>query len=147
MNAFFSCLIFISVLNPLLSNGLNLSAKDVKNYMRTSNVEFSANDGDYRCSHCDVFGKEILLITPSSPNLNTQNMPFNHIDADGCDVSAGAQVNTRRTCDLQYKPQADGIFCESTCIGTKNPSSVRYICKSLVSGTGTKGCTNCMKIP
>ncbi|KAA1094758.1 hypothetical protein PGT21_029288 [Puccinia graminis f. sp. tritici] len=122
MNAFFSCLIFISVLNPLLSNGLNLSAKDVKNYMRTSNVEFSANDGDYRCSHCDVF------------------------DADGCDVSAGAQVNTRRTCDLQYKPQADGIFCESTCIGTKNPSSVRYICKSLVSGTGTKGCTGCMKI-
>ncbi|KAH9443701.1 hypothetical protein MJO29_013875 [Puccinia striiformis f. sp. tritici] len=117
MNVFSSCLIFISLLNPLFSHGLDVTSP--KDYMSTGSGGFSVNGGKVGCSHCAPY------------------------DATGCQPSAGASAPSRRTCDQRFEPTKQGILCESTCDNPKfKPYVVRYTCTAKASNT-PGGCTGC----
>ncbi|KAI7941803.1 hypothetical protein MJO29_013877 [Puccinia striiformis f. sp. tritici] len=128
MNVFSSCLIFISLLNPLFSNAVRYIGK-------TPDVNLPGNKvHDYQKG--------------GMRNYDTQDKTFHrerYIDATGCQPSAGASPPSTRTCDQWFKMTDQGILCEATCDNPKfNKSVVRYLCTGRDTKTGLKGCTGCM---
>ncbi|POW06009.1 hypothetical protein PSTT_09281 [Puccinia striiformis] len=119
MNVFSSCLIFISLLNPLFSHGLDVTSP--KDYMSTGSGGFSEPPsylrhtiGTERClGHLHFFLRKFGHSKYESFNR------ARYIDATGCQPSAGASAPSRRTCDQRFEPTKQGILCESTCDNPK----------------------------
>ncbi|KAA1105546.1 hypothetical protein PGT21_011446 [Puccinia graminis f. sp. tritici] len=124
MNAFFSCLIFITLLNPSLSLKFDatLTVKNPDSYSRayvTDTFRVDLHNRAYRCDKCDLYV------------------------ATGCNQAAGSDLPADHTCELQYLPKQGYIACESRCKGTD--IGVTYNCKAKKQ-SGDKICTGCMEL-